>query len=802
MTQAQQHPSSADESSPPQDDQRPDARTRFHEELRQRNVQVFLWSTLIFDLAYVGWAALDRLLVPQHWLYFLGIRLSVAVLGTVLAVAVKWSGKQRHTWEAFALWLVACGVGIGVMLPLAGTNFLAYVLGFSLIIYGAGLLPFWRPAWAVATVAAISLSPAPAFLLWTPQSSPGDLIAGLFFILTGAGASIVMASFKYGLARADFLSRDQLERTSGHLQQALTQIQVQEEMKSVFFANISHELRSPLTLILGPVQDMLASTPRGPVARKLSAVEQNAQRLLQLIDDLLDLSKLDAGRLRLKLTTFDLGALVDNHVERTRPGAESRKLRLQVEVPTALPPVLGDEHRIEMVLSNLVGNAMKYTPAGGWIAVRIVHIDGALRVDVQDDGPGIPPEQVAQVFDRFFQAHESQGRSIGGVGIGLSLARQLVELHGGEISLHSTLGQGSTFSFTLPLGKGHIRPEIIDRRGDRLGSADSADQSEHPRRRSSDRRLDAGSDSASAPALSAQGLHPAGSDLPAPPPVVLERGRRARIVVADDQDDLRQFIAGLLSDHYQVLEAANGAQAWELIKAQRPDLVLTDVMMPVRSGSALCKDIKHDATLRHIPVILLTARASSSATLEAYAAGADDFIAKPFHPRILLARVSAQLRLRALSAELAQRERLAAVGTLAAGILHEVRNPVNAIMSARQTLDLPDLDEETRISLLDVIGDATQRIHDLTTTLDSHIRPAEDGGPASCSLCEGLDTSLRLLEHRLKDVTVHRDFQVEGRVAAKAGPINQVLVNLLDNALKADAKHLWITIEQDASTVY
>lgn len=762
----------------------------FEKELRTRNVSAFFWSTCIFDAAYLGWTVFDRQLEPDHWTTFFFIRLAVALFGTALALGLRWSGRHNLTWEAFWVWLFACGAGIAAMLPQVGDNFLGYILGFSLILYGPGLLPFWRPLWAASNVLAIMAVASVALVIWPAQASQQDLLTGFFFVVTGAFASVAMASFKYVLARSDYMARAELARTSTQLASALDRLKAHDRMKSRFFANISHELRSPLTLILAPVQAMLASSEGGANERNLLAVEQNAERLLRLIDDLLDLSKLDAGGLRLRLTSFDLGALVEGNVERSRPAAESQDLQLELDVADDLPMVIGDEHRLEIVISNLLGNAIKYTPEGGTVRVRVLQVDGVLKVEVQDDGPGIPAEEVEQVFDRFFQSDRAQRRRVGGVGIGLALAKELVELHGGQMEVQSVEGEGSTFGFTVLQGRDHFRPEVIDRRSGVAERRVQGRPGATPGRRSTDLpppRPAEGSDTEedTAPIL------------PITEPIRLERGRRARIVLAEDQPDLRRFVADLLSEDFEVAQAPDGDAAWTLIKDTHPDLILSDVMMPGRTGTTLCRDVKSDPDLRHIPVILLTALNTSDATLQAYAVGADDFVAKPFHPRVLVARVQAQLSLRALSVQLAQRERLAAVGTLAAGILHEVRNPVNALLSASRSLIEDDLDEDLRSRLLGVMADSAERIHGLTWTLDAHVRPADVGGFVMSDLREGMDATLRLLSHRMGEVEVHRDYRGERPAAAPAGPINQVFLNLLDNALKAGARTLHIRIEAD-----
>jgi signal transduction histidine kinase len=277
-------------------------------------------------------------------------------------------------------------------------------------------------------------------------------------------------------------------------------------------------------------------------------------------------------------------------------------------------------------------------------------------------------------------------------------------------------------------------------------------------------------------------------------PVLLAAGRKPRILVAEDNPEVREFIGALLADRFDVAMAEDGETAWEMVRTKVPDLVVSDVMMPNMSGTELCRVIKQDPALRAIPVILLTARVGSEATLEAYARGADDFVAKPFHPGVLIARIRAQLNLRTLAMQVAQQEKLAAVGTMSAGILHEVRNPVNAILNASRALGSGRIDEETGRQLLQVIGEAAVRIEGITSALDAHARPAEAGETVSCDLKEGIEATLRLVGHRLNGVAVNRNYETEHPARAPAGSMNQVLLNLIDNALRVEARNLWLDL--------
>lgn len=765
----------------------------FNKELRQTNLRVLIWTVAVFDVVYLTWAVFDYLLVPIHWREFLALRISAAVMNLVVVLVVNRQRFKRYSNEA--LWTVAFIFGsfIAPMLPqLSKDSFPAYIMGFSVVILGAGVLPVWQPRWSISNLTAIILSALVAFAVSDSSISLRDLVGGAFFVATATGLSLAAAFFKYDLARRDFLTRSELyavarreadararlAHATDELQSALERLKELDRLKSKFFANVSHELRTPLTLILAPVEELTQATTNPNQLQYLRVVRKNAHRLLRLIDDLLDLSRLDAGGLRLNLAELDIRTIAATVHENSRPAAMAKGIDFTFEAEPSTKKIYADAHRLEIVLTNLVGNAIKFTPPGGRIELRVDDLSSGVRVRVKDTGSGIPPDALPHVFERFFQAAPTGQRRDGGVGIGLALAKELVELHGGVVTVASHVGAGSTFSFILPFGRDHIRPEVIERRQEFTPREDL-------RRRTED---------------TASTAKPTGyTDQDRLPAVVAERtpvseSRRARIVLAEDHGDVREFIRGLLEPEFELITATDGDEAWELVCREMPDLLISDVMMPGRSGTELCRDIKAEPALKNIPVILLTARVGSEATLEGYAHGADDFVAKPFHPRVLLARVRAQLKLRALSLQLVEREKLAAVGTLAAGILHEVRNPVNAILNAARVLTGSKVDPSLTAKLLGVINDAAERIQGITSALEIHARPAEAGGLTPCDVRAGLDATLQLLEHRMERVTVHREYTTDVRAAAPPGPLNQVLMNLLDNALRMGAKNLWLRV--------
>jgi len=771
----------------------------FDKELRQRNLPMLLWTVVVFNIAYMGWAIFDYVLVPDLWFRFFVLRVIAIVITTITVALVFRPQFRTYSFEGFWVLAVVYCAFIGPMLPHAGDGFSKYIMGLSITMMGVGVIPVWHPRWTATALLVGGLIVAGFFFpFWTGQPHVREVAANSFVIVTAFGLAVVASMFKYDLARRDFMSRVQLAevarresearmvlaKTSDDLQSALEKLKELDRLKSRFFANISHELRTPLTLVLAPLSELAATVTGAEAQQQVRVIRRNAERLLGLINDLLDLSSLDAGGLRLNLAEMDIRSVAASVYENSLPAALAEGVDLQIACETPSARIWGDAHRLEIVLTNLVSNALKFTPSGGRIEIRVEDRQSGVQVEVEDTGLGIPEEDLPRIFERFFQVNPTDRRREGGVGIGLALAKELVELHGGTITVESLGEGGTTFSVFLPFGHDHIRPEVVERR----------QQFEEPtvHRRAEDvaaaeEQVHHGPAADENAAGVLQGEYPDGLDV-----MPFAAGRRPRILLAEDNAEVREFVRTLLEPRFEVMTAEDGAVAWEMVQTKSPDLVVSDVMMPNMSGTELCQTIKNDPAHRSTPVILLTAMVGSEATLEAYAHGADDFVAKPFHPRVLMARIRAQLNLRSLALHLAQQEKLAVVGTMSAGILHEVRNPVNAILNASRAMTSNQLDQDTQRQLLDVIGDAAIRIEEITSALDTHARPAEAGETAACDLREGIEATLKLVRHRLDGVTIHRDFTTDRLADAPAGPMNQVFLNLIDNALRIGATNLWL----------
>ncbi len=422
-----------------------------------------------------------------------------------------------------------------------------------------------------------------------------------------------------------------------------------DRLKSRFFANISHEFRTPLTLILGPIQKWRDKAQEEDLEKDMGMAERNANRLLRLINQLLDLSKLEAGAMKLRATRMNIVPLVKGIAYSFESSAGIRGVDLDVRVDQEEIEVYCDRDMVEKILSNLLSNAFKFTSEGGSVRVSLrgvppgmtmklsdfrseerllqqteprndMVMSGYAEVSVADTGIGIPPEQLDKVFDRFYQVDASQTREHEGSGIGLALVKELVELHHGTIHVRSEVGKGTTFTIRLPLGRDHLKDdEIVEMRvnvGPAIREVGGA-------------------------LVDKAGGGPEGE---AEPEKV--EGENPIVLVVEDNADVRTYIRGYLASAYQVTEAKDGAEGIEKALELIPDLIISDVMMPRKDGYEVCRALKRDEKTSHIPIILLTAKAASENKIEGLETGADDYLIKPFEPKELLARVKNLINLR------------------------------------------------------------------------------------------------------------------------------------------------------------
>ena len=487
------------------------------------------------------------------------------------------------------------------------------------------------------------------------------------------------------------------------LREANAKLAELDAAKTAFFSNISHEFRTPLTLMLGPLEDELADANSRPASQRwrLEAAHRNCLRLLKLVNTLLDFSSIEAGRTQARYEPTDLALLTADLASQFRSAVEHAGLALTVDCPPLPEPIHMDHEMWEKIVLNLLSNALKHTFEGG-IGVRLEWLGTAARLAVEDSGVGIPKEEIPRLFERFHRVPGAPSRTHEGSGIGLSLVREFVHLHSGNISVESEIGRGSCFLVTLPAGTAHLPAEKL-----------MQEAREHASPRSVATYVEE----------AVHWLPSGGTTVPRE-----AAGPRARVVYADDNGDMREYVASLLRPHYEVIAVPDGGAALEAVRTEVPDLVLSDVMMPRLDGAGLLKALREDERTRRVPVILLSARAGEEAAVEGLGAGADDYLVKPFSARELLARVRTHIELarerRAWETELERRveDRTAELAAAAERLTRE--NERREATECRLEAQLQ------RMGLLDHITRAVAERQDLRSIFQVVIANVEESLPA------------------------------------------------------------------------
>ncbi len=432
-----------------------------------------------------------------------------------------------------------------------------------------------------------------------------------------------------------------------------------DRAKTAFFSNVSHEFRTPLTLMLGPIEAALAREDQSLQGRELDGVHRNSRRLLRLVNSLLDFSRIEAGRATARYEQTDLCAYTADLASAFRSAIESAGLEYTIDCHVLPDHVYVDRQMWETIVLNLISNAFKFTFEGG-IAVRLRASEDRAILMVEDTGIGIAEAELPHLFSRFHRVEGARSRSFEGSGIGLALVRELAELHGGTIAADSTVGQGTRFTLSLPLGHAHL-PEDQRVEADPVPPAVQGNLL-------ADELIGW---------LTAPSIRPPGTSPESPQPLheVTQASRDARIVLADDNADMRAYVSRLLEEEGFAVEAfADGVTALEAIVREPPDLVLADVMMPGLDGFGLLKRLRADEATRTVPLILLSARAGEDSRVEGLLAGADDYLVKPFSARELKVRVQSYVELSRLRhAEDVRHRRLLGVFEQAPAIIAVMR---------------------------------------------------------------------------------------------------------------------------------
>ncbi|MFB6279525.1 MAG: response regulator [Salinibacter sp.] len=628
--------------------------------------------------AFVLWdkAVVAALCVGAVWIGRSACRLSVsrgAAAGLALLVAVVSLVHDAYRGVLSIEYVILIYLLVVGVIPYRPWQTLLLGAALGGVLYGVGRIGI------PGTIAA-----APGLV------TPGHLVRMGFVTVVLTGISALLYSVRYQQYRA--------RREAEALHEQVARL---ERAKSRFFADLSREFRTPLTLILGPLRDALTGRlgeVPDPLRERLAGVEGQARRMKRLVDQLFDLAMLDEEDMVLAMRTHDLGAVVQEVVPPLRQWAEQKGLTFQVEVAPDPPAVWMDADRIRHVLTTLLSNAIRHTPEGGRVRIRGGRADGSAEIAVRDTGPGLPEALRRRIFgqedsyiplsDEMEPDADREAEQWIGMGIGLAHARALARRHGGTLEVESEPGFGTELTVRLPLGRAHVSDaDVAD--ADATGAVDGAPTNNGDRR----------------PAPTEDAF--ADPDAEAPPDA-------PEVLVVDDEAAMREYLQGLLGTDYRVETAADGEEALDRLHAKPIDLVISDVAVPGMNGASLCEAIRDDEQLRHLPVILLTARPDDRARRADLEAGADAYVAKPFDPTELTARVENLIEIRRI-------------------VQDRIRLP-----------DWMDPDEAT------VSSEEADFVEALNAAVDAHIDNSNFGVDW---LADEMDLSARHLRRRIKDTT-------------------------------------------------
>lgn len=772
----------------------------YAEQNRRDQIAFSKLASVLSIILNLSCSLMDYFMYPEQWLPFLKLRLLSSLL-----VAAAWGwfktrwGRNHHRLFG-VMWYASPLAMILWMIYAANDPMSPYYAGLNIVLLAVGLLSPWTFAQnLISAILVLVMYAVVCLCMNTPIVSKYLISNETFLVLTAAivvGGSLANARQRY----REFELRWELDKSKKQLEASNQKLVELDQVKSRIFANISHELRTPLTLLIAPLDALRQRFSWDPEQQELlNAMRSNGMRLLKLINDLLDLVRLESGRMEVKREPVDISSLIAGLTSSAREMAKDKQLELQTSVDRHLGGVMGDQDKLEKIILNLVFNALKFTSAGGKVNVAAQRDGQVLVLKVSDTGIGISEKNLPFIFDRFWQADGSSSRRFQGVGIGLALVKELVEIQGGTVEVKSDEGHGSTFTVRLPFEEAELpAPANAPAEASPAYPATGGGSPQPEWLTSLYRRAEL-----FPPLLPGHSNEPETRDS--------GDGHLPRILVADDEPEMMRFLESQLSRHYDVVQAVNGQEAVVRAGECNPELILLDMMMPEKDGIQACREIRAAALTRNVPIVLLTARADEETKLTALSAGASDFLAKPFSLTELHVRLKNLLKahryqqqlskqnqvlestidqLKQTEMQLVQSEKLASLGRLSAGLIHEINNPLNFATTGLFALRnrgrfLEPARQQEYSEILQDVEDGISRVKNIVLDLRTFTHP-ESEQREEVRVAEIVSSTVRFLGSELRNrIHLHVRVPEEQTIWANKNKLIQVVLNLAQNSVDA-----------------